>query len=70
MNKIIEKMIYESRWLLFPVYIGLSFGFILLTLKFFHEIIQFLPKIFDMPESDLILIVLSMIDIALVGGLL
>lgn len=70
MHKIIERVIYTSRWLLFPVYIGLSFGFILLTLKFFHEIIKVLPSIFIMPESGLVLIVLSLIDIALVGGLL
>lgn len=70
MDKIIEKVIYTSRWLLFPVYIGLSFGFILLTLKFFHEIIKVIPNIFIMPESGLILVVLSLIDIALVGGLL
>lgn len=70
MDKIIEKIIYASRWLLFPVYMGLSFGFILLTLKFFHEIIKVMPNIFIMPESGLILVVLSLIDIALVGGLL
>lgn len=70
MDKTIEKIIYTSRWLLFPVYVGLSFGFILLTLKFFHEILKALPSIFTMPESGLVLIVLSLIDIALVGGLL
>lgn len=70
MEKTIEKIIYASRWLLFPVYMGLSFGFILLTLKFFHEIIKVIPDIFVMQESGLILIVLSLIDIALVGGLL
>lgn len=70
MEKKIEQIIYASRWILFPVYIGLSFGFILLTLKFFQEIFIIIPKIFSMSESGLILIVLSLIDIALVGGLL
>nr|Q9F4E2.1 RecName: Full=UPF0114 protein in repA1-repA2 intergenic region [Buchnera aphidicola (Geoica urticularia)]CAC10485.1 hypothetical protein [Buchnera aphidicola] len=70
MEKLIEKIIYASRWLMFPVYIGLSFGFILLTLKFFQQIILVIPKILIMSESGLILIVLSLIDIALVGGLL
>lgn len=70
MEKKIEQIIYASRWILFPVYIGLSFGFILLTLKFFQEILIIIPKIFSMSESGLILIVLSLIDIALVGGLL
>ncbi|BAP58348.1 conserved inner membrane protein [Candidatus Tachikawaea gelatinosa] len=66
----IEKMIYASRWLLFPVYMGLSFGFTFLTLKFFHEVIKVIPNIFQISESGLILTVLSLIDISLVGGLL
>lgn len=70
MENLIEKIIYASRWLMFPVYIGLSFGFILLTLKFFQQIIIVIPKILIVSESGLILVVLSLIDIALVGGLL
>ncbi|MFP3019340.1 MAG: TIGR00645 family protein [Arsenophonus sp.] len=70
MEKSIEKIIYASRWLLFPVYIGLSFGFILLTLKFFQQIIHIIPELFTISESGLILTVLSLVDIALVGGLL
>ena len=70
MEKSIEKIIYASRWLLFPVYIGLSFGFILLTLKFFQQIIHIIPELFTITESGLILTVLSLVDIALVGGLL
>lgn len=70
MEKLIEKIIYASRWLMFPVYIGLSLGFILLTLKFFQQIIYIIPNIFVTSESGLVLIVLSLIDIALVGGLL
>lgn len=70
MEKSIEKIIYASRWLLFPVYIGLPFGFILLTLKFFQQIIHIIPELFTITESRLILTVLSLVDIALVGGLL
>ncbi|VAY02467.1 hypothetical protein ARADI_0600 [Arsenophonus endosymbiont of Aleurodicus dispersus] len=70
MEKSIEKIIYASRWLLFPVYIGLSFGFILLTLKFFQQIIHIIPELFTITESGLILTVLSLVDITLVGGLL
>ncbi|AAO31543.1 hypothetical transmembrane protein (plasmid) [Buchnera aphidicola str. Bp (Baizongia pistaciae)] len=70
MEKLIERIIYASRWLMFPVYIGLSLGFILLTLKFFQQIIFVIPKILMMSESGLVLVVLSLIDISLVGGLL
>ncbi|CAL4326039.1 TIGR00645 family protein [Buchnera aphidicola] len=70
MENIIEKIIYASRWLMFPVYVGLSFGFVLLTLKFFQQIVFIFPDILTMSESGLVLVVLSLIDIALVGGLL
>jgi uncharacterized protein (TIGR00645 family) len=66
----IEKLIYASRWFMFPVYFGLSCGFVLLTVKFFQEIIYTIPEILVITESGLVLVVLSLIDIALVGGLL
>ncbi|CAL4317888.1 UPF0114 protein YqhA [Buchnera aphidicola (Pterocallis alni)] len=70
MDKKIEKTIYASRWLMFPVYFGLSLGFVLLTLKFFQQAVSIIPEVFMMSESGLVLVVLSLIDIALVGGLL
>jgi len=41
-----------------------------LGIKFFQEIFHILPNILAVRESDLILVVLSLIDIALVGGLI
>ena len=70
MEKIIESIFYASRWLLAPIYIGLSLALILLGLKFFEEVIHFFPLVFAASESELVLIVLSLIDLALVGGLL
>jgi len=67
---LIEKIIFNSRWLMFPVYVGLGFGFFLLTLKFFQQVVLVVPNIYIISESDLVLIILSLIDIALVGGLL
>jgi uncharacterized protein (TIGR00645 family) len=65
-----EKMLYASRWLLAPIYLGLSFGLLILGVKFFQEIIHVLPLILSTKESDLVLIILSLIDLSLVGGLL
>ncbi len=69
-ESIAEKFLYTSRWLLAPIYLGLSFGLLLLTLKFFQEIVHILPLVFSTKESDLVLIILSLIDLSLVGGLL
>ena len=70
MERFIENAMYASRWLLAPIYFGLSLGLLALALKFFQEIIHILPNVFAMAESDLILVLLSLIDMALVGGLL
>ncbi|MBD2780976.1 TIGR00645 family protein [Xenorhabdus szentirmaii] len=70
MERFLENIMYTSRWLLAPVYFGLSFALLALAIKFFQEILHILPHIFSTTESDLILTLLSLIDMALVGGLL
>ncbi len=70
MERFIENAMYASRWLLAPIYFGLSLGLLALVLKFFQEIFHILPNVFAMGEADLILVTLSLIDMALVGGLL
>ena len=59
MERFLENAMYASRWLLAPVYFGLSLALVALALKFFQEIIHVLPNIFSMAESDLILVLLS-----------
>ncbi len=70
MERFIENLIYTSRWILAPVYLGLSLGLLALTIKFFQEIFHVLPGILAISENDLILLLLSLIDMTLVGGLL
>lgn len=70
MEKQIEKLIYASRWIMAPIYLGLSLALLALGIKFFQEIFHIIPIIFSMKEVELILVILSLIDIALVGGLL
>ena len=69
-EKLIERGMYASRWLLAPIYIGLSLALLALGLKFFQELAHLLPHTFELAEADLVLIILSLIDMALVGGLL
>lgn len=70
MERFLENAMYASRWLLAPVYFGLSLGLIALTIKFFQEIFHILPHIFSVSESDMILTLLSLVDMTPVGGLL
>lgn len=70
MERFIENTMYAARWLLAPIYLGLSLALLALALKFFQEIFHVLPHVFELAEAELILVLLSMIDMALVGGLL
>ena len=70
MERFIENTMYASRWLLAPLYLGLSIAVLLLGIKFFQEALHALPHILEIKEAELVLLVLSLVDIALVGGLL
>jgi len=66
----IEKLLFASRWILAPIFLGLSLGLLALGIKFFQEAFTVFGHIFTMEESQLVLVVLAMIDIALVGSLI
>lgn len=70
MERFLENLMYSLRWLLAPIYLGLSLAVLLLGIKFFQELIHVFPDILTIKEVDLILLTLTLIDIALVGGLL
>jgi uncharacterized protein (TIGR00645 family) len=70
MERAFENLLYASRWLLAPIYIGLSLALLALGIKFFQEAFHVLPLVMQIKEADLVLITLSLVDIALVGGLI
>jgi len=70
MERLIERLMYNSRWLLAPIYLGLSLALVALILKFFQEVVHLLVGIFSTSEANLILFTLTLIDLSLVGGLL
>lgn len=70
MERIIEKLIYRSRWVLAPIYLGLSLAVLALTIKFFQELVHLLLDIWVLKEAEMILIVLTLVDLSMVGGLL
>ena len=70
MERFIENAMYASRWILAPIYFGLSLGLLALALKFFQEVFHVIPNVFALTESDLILVILSKKKKTLVGGLL
>ena len=69
METLIEKLLYASRWVMAPVYLGLSALLIILAFKFFQEVYYIFPELLTMPEKNLILKILTLVDLTLVGSL-
>jgi uncharacterized protein (TIGR00645 family) len=65
-----EKILFASRWIMAPLFLGLSLGLIALGFKFFQEAWHVFTHLVGMEEADLVLTVLAMIDIVLVGSLI
>lgn len=68
MERTAERLFYTSRRLLAPIYLGLSLARLALGVKFFQEVLHLGLHVFEISESDLVLVVLALTDIALVGG--
>ena len=70
LERSVEKVLFACRWLLAPMYLGLSLALLALAVKFFQEAVHSLSVILTLAETDLVLTVLSLIDIVLVGSLI
>jgi uncharacterized protein (TIGR00645 family) len=66
----VEVLIFGSRWLLAPFYLGLVAALALLLVKFAKEFIHFVPLVFFADETDVIIGLLSLIDVVMVANLL
>lgn len=66
----LEQAIFTCRWLLAPFYIGLAISLAVMLIKFIVELIHITTHAFTASESDVIVGVLSLVDLALTGSLL
>src|SRR5690606_9789962 len=70
MERTIERLLFASRWLLAPVYLGMSLALVALAIKFFMELYHVLSHVVEMAEADLVLLLLALVDMVLVGSLI
>jgi len=67
---LLEAVMFRSRWVLAPMYIGLVGGLGLMLVKFIQEFAHIVVHIIDSPEQEVVLSVLGLVDITLVANLL
>jgi uncharacterized protein (TIGR00645 family) len=65
-----EHMLFASRWLMAPVYFGLSLALVVLLVKFGKEVWYLFSHILTASGAEMIIGVLSLVDIALIMSLL
>lgn len=69
-ESVLETILFASRWLLAPFYLGLAISIGILLIKFAQELFHLAAQAFVASESDSILGVLTLVDLALTGSLL
>ena len=70
MEKILESLIFKSRWLMAPFYLGLALSLIILLIVFINEFLHFFTGGIRFDETSVILLVLTLIDLSFTGNLL
>jgi uncharacterized protein (TIGR00645 family) len=68
-GRMFERLIFASRWLMVPFFLGLVVALALLLIKFVQEIVVLALGVVELDKNDFILAVLTLLDLTLVGGL-
>ncbi|TXI05674.1 MAG: TIGR00645 family protein [Pseudorhodobacter sp.] len=66
----LEKLLFASRWLMAPMYLGLVVALGMLAVVFLRELFHYAPQVMEMKGEDVILVVLTLIDLTLAANLL
>jgi uncharacterized protein (TIGR00645 family) len=69
-ERLLERGLFASRWLMAPFYVGLVVAVAVLLVVFLHDIVAELPDLATLDEAKVILWVLTLIDLSLVANLI
>jgi uncharacterized protein (TIGR00645 family) len=69
-DRLLERALFASRWRLAPIYLGLSGLLLLFAIRFARELVHLALEVPSISEVDVVLGALSLIDLALVAGLI
>lgn len=68
-ERLVEYVLFTSRWLLAPIYLGLVAGLAVLLVKFVQHTVELIAHVLTTNGDDTIVGVLGLIDLALMGSL-
>ncbi len=70
LERIFERTLFASRWLLAPFYAALGVGIIVLLIKLLQELVHFVVHMWEATEAQIILGVLTLVDLSFTASLL
>ena len=70
MERILERFIFESRWFLLPLFLGLIGALAMFSMHFMYLVYKFSANIFSYEKNELLFNMLTFVDKVLVGGLI
>jgi uncharacterized protein (TIGR00645 family) len=68
--KLISFLIFGSRWLQLPLYLGLAAVQVIYVFVFLNELVHLAFEMSDLNEQTIMLLVLGLIDIVMISNLL
>jgi uncharacterized protein (TIGR00645 family) len=63
------RVMFAARWIMAPIYLGLLFSLLLIVVKFVQKLVQALPGFLALSSEQAIFLVLTLVDLSLVGNL-
>lgn len=69
-ESVLERGLFASRWLMAPMYLGLTVALLMLLVIFFRELVYYVPQMLSLSPEKTILVVLTLIDLTLAANLL
>ena len=70
MERVLEKTLFGSRWLMAPMYLGLVGGMLVLVYRFLTDCWAMVMAAPGLSQTDVILGILALIDLTLAANLL
>ena len=70
MERLIERILFASRWLMAPLYLGLAALLILIVVQFGLEWAGLAQRLYGLREQDLVVGALTLVDLVLVASLI
>jgi uncharacterized protein (TIGR00645 family) len=70
MERLLEHVLFASRWLLVPLYLGLGLFLLIIVVEFFRELLHVGMTLHEVGQVEVVLLGLALVDLVLVASLI